>query len=230
MKRHTAGYETHKQGQLSVEWQFGVVRRWLNALVFENSLSEFVGRLIVQAVKDNACHDQQPLELTLEMLNTSVLAKIGIPDSKELNAVGDTHALNNATINAIRHEILFVELPALALDPTATDKYPIYVGTVDWGYLHAGLMMAGRTGKDIGHFTLDELIQLGESLEDMLREGAIDAALMKIFTLPAKLLYLKQCAEQNKVIAVDRLFRSEEESAKALAAFFFRQRAAKRQQ
>ncbi|WP_213990250.1 hypothetical protein [Sodalis sp. dw_96] len=218
--KHSGEYGAQSRETLSDEQQYSVVRSWLSAVVFEKSLGEFIGRVIVQAVRENACSDRQPLKLPNEVLYSYIVSKIGIQKPDGAASGEKVFSFDDSARNYLSHEVLFEELPFLSLSLENIDNHNIYVGTVDWGYLHAGLIIAKRTGKDISQFALNELIQLGSSLEDMLSEEIIDPELVGIFHLPAKLLYIKQQAERENNIEIETIFRSEEGDKNALEAFF----------
>ncbi len=220
LMKHSGEYGSYAGETLSAEQQYAVVRSWLSAQIFDKSIGEFIGRIIVRTVRENACNNRQPLKLPNEVLFSNLVGKIGIPMRGAAEGIENAFPFNDASRNYLSHEVLNAELPCFVLHPDVIDKHNLYAGTVDWGFLHAGLVIARQIEKDISQFSIDDLIQLGSSVEDMLREGAIDAELVGIFSLPAKLLLIKQQAEQGDDVAIEKIFRSEEGNKMALAAFF----------
>jgi hypothetical protein len=213
-------YGAHEYEKLSLEQQYGITRHWLSQLLFKYSLGEFIGRVIAQTVLNNGCSDRQPVKLSNDILFSYILGKIGMSKEGAAERIEEVYSFDKTAQNYLIHEVLFMELPCLALRHEDMDNHNLHAGTVDWGFLHVGLLIARRTEKDISQISIDELIQLGSSLEDMLREGVIDAELVSLFLLPAKLLYIKQQAEQSGELSMEKIFRSVEGNEMALEAFF----------
>ncbi|WP_213990252.1 hypothetical protein [Sodalis sp. dw_96] len=218
--KHTGEYGAHDKEALAEWLQFRIVRNWLSAQVFEISPDEFIGRIISQSITENKCHGGQPLRLPVDTLYNAVLNNIAIHSLQRSPETNDTTFLNEVTRNYIYHEIILDKLPYLEMDHATVNENNIYIGTADWGLLHAGLMIVNNAKKDSRQFSVDELVQIGSSFEGMLREGVADPELIKIFELPAKLFYVKHHAERGTGISFKEIFRTDEGNKLALEAFF----------
>ncbi|XBS70218.1 hypothetical protein ABK905_02750 [Acerihabitans sp. KWT182] len=144
---HTSEYGTHDKETLAEWLQFSIVRNWLSAQVFENSPDEFIGRIISRSITENKCHGGQPLRLPADTLYNAIVNNIAIHSLQRSPETNDTLFLNEVTRNYIYHEIILDKLPYLELDHATVNKNNIYIGTADWGLLHAGLMIVNNARK-----------------------------------------------------------------------------------
>ncbi len=218
--KHTGEYGSHDKEALAEWLQFRIVRNWLSAQIFKNGPEEFIGRIISRSMTENKCHGGQPLRLPVDALYNSIVNNIATDFLQRSPKTNDTLFLNEVTRNYIYHEIILDRLPYLELNHATVNENNIYIGTVDWGLVHAGLMIVNHANKNSHQFSVDELVQIGSSFEGMLREGVADPELIKLFELPAKLFYAKHHAERGTAISFREIFHTDEGNKLALEAFF----------
>ncbi len=213
-------YGSYINETLSIELQFNTVKRWLGGVFFDSSLGEFIGRAIRQAVLDNNCHAGQPLQLPFDVLDNQIKERLGGENITRPAYPGDASPLSGDAREYIMNEVVLADWPASGLPHPATAGHPVYVGTLDGGLLHVGLLMARQAEADVNALSIGELIQLGSSLQDMLHEGAVDPQWIALFELPAKLFAVLSNTERGSGLGITEIFHSEEGTAQALEAFF----------
>ncbi|TKI05120.1 hypothetical protein [Martelella alba] len=215
-------YGAHKRESLTRERQFAVIGHWLEALVFEEGLSACVAGIIRRLTGQNRCRPGRPLQLPLSALKTLLTDWLESGPGSLNGTLAPALNLNNLSARYILHEVIFERLPMLALSEQTLSASSISIGTLDGGYLHAAMLFMRLTGVETGDYSTDELIALGGSLEDILREGAADPALLALFNVPAALFYARQRAEQvwDKTDDDAGGDNTEGDKKNALAAFF----------
>ncbi len=212
-------YGGHDGEILSWDSQFTLVSNWLEGMIFHNSVGEFIGRAIVQAAADNGCHAGRPLQLSIDMINALITDRLDGKASHPPSRDDFPLSLSDAAKHYVLHEVVLPALPILGLPKTASADKPVYIGTLAWGWLHAGLVLHRQQAVSNQTLSLAEFTLLGGSLEDMLREGAVEPRLVMLYELPATLFYIKTLAEQGIAPAVEDCFFSDNVKKKALEAY-----------
>ncbi|MEA9392436.1 hypothetical protein SJI19_18125 [Acerihabitans sp. TG2] len=111
-------------------------------------------------------------------------------------------------------------------DKVAVAEFPIWHNGLSlsfgennqtWGFCHAGLSFAARWGADISLFSQDEAYALGLMVYVQLKERAIPASWVRLFSMPALLFYIME--HPDELPNWDPAMRSTYEKT-ALDAFF----------
>ncbi len=196
LKKTLGEFGGHPAEYLTVEENFNTVNHWFCQLIFGCPVEQFILNVLNSSLKANhgSLTDDRHLKAA------SLLAAINAAIDKPQLGPGSRY-LSAETKTWIINEIIFPIMPTLSLDSTKAS--PFTVGTLNWGYLHAGMRLANSLGLADEEWSIEEMIQLGYSLEDMLAEGALPEWMSTFFDLSALFYHIYSTPPQStEVLAV----------------------------
>ena len=216
----TGNYGAHKDEILSLDLQYHIFNRWLEARLFDGGLGEFIAREIQINHHDHAIADETPESRLSARLYKAIFSRIDARLSDGKQSVTGNRTLSGPAKDYILREIVPTVLPALRFYNETLPDDGIDPGQVEWGFLHAGLRFADSIGLDGEAITKEEAIQLGRSMLDMLKNGGLPPWHVHFFELPARLFHIRSASAAGEALSIDALFGTEKITQEALEAFF----------
>lgn len=213
----TGEYGSYINETLTENSQFRIFSQWVESIVFQPSLSEFIAR----AWESELRHNGSSSTYSASIVYSAVMKRFDATENSfhcnELPV--ERQGLKGAAKDYILRRIVFPIMPTLQLSTNTMSTSLMDVGSIDWVHFNVGLSFTNSLEiKDIS-LSNEDLLQLGRSLEEMLTAEAIDPEAMNYFDFPAKLFYFRQQIEAKKTPAIDEIFNGENATSIALEAF-----------
>ncbi|TKI05121.1 hypothetical protein [Martelella alba] len=222
LARSAGVYGGHLQETLTREAQFALVHSWLDTRVFPGGIGAFASQILLAAKAEYACHPRRPLRLPFSALQTRLNDWLAGGNLTVYSGPGQLEgALSQTAAHYILEEVVKTALPVLSLPERELAESHVFVGGLDAGLLHAGLLFTRQAAPGLAKLTVRELIELGGSIEDILREGLADPALIRLFELPACLYYgLSPKPDKSILAGTEQTETDQDHARRALEAFF----------
>ncbi|WP_213991595.1 hypothetical protein [Sodalis sp. dw_96] len=195
--RFSGLFGSKKNEKLTTAHQQKILTAWISSYMFNMRTERFLVEKFIELSKKKFLEKDVSLRNFIFYLSHIVKEKI----MESPNFIHDTNSIT--TYNFIIHSVLYPIMPTLLyahIDELVV-KYP--TGSLEWGYLHAGLSFAMSI--NLLHFQIPtkELPSLGIMLESMLREGLADLSLVRFFVMPAMLYYVKKRLDKGMDVNID---------------------------
>ncbi len=163
---------------------------WLKSFIFNNNVEKFIINEFMTIVKkipgkavstrDFANHLFEAVEKLLKKTSHDY------PD------------INHANLPKVILDNLLIPLMPTFFQSHVNASAMVYtVGSIEWGFFHAGLGLAMRTGTNLKSLSVNDILSLGIILEAMLKEGFTEPSLIKLFMIPAMLYHVKYCHDHD---------------------------------
>lgn len=219
----TGEYGSHQHEPLTEHSQNLIFNRWLEAMVFETSLGEFIAKTMTNAEYFHSAEkDEKDATRSIAKIYTSILKKLGIigMHSKDDASLGEHVRLNEGAQKYLLENIVKPIMPTLRYYNELTPFAGMEVGSVEWVHLHVGLKFINGLQIDDADFSQDELLQIGNSLEAMLSMAMIEPDIAIYFDMPAKLFYCLRLTQNNMPLDIHNVFNGANATSIALDHFF----------
>lgn len=120
--------------------------------------------------------------------------------TNRLNAYHAGEVLSPGTRKFYQEKILANLLPTFMLQLNRKEQSELAhmdIGKVQWGFIHAGARLLNYFGNDARTLKLEELAEVGVTLDILLRQGAVPQEYLEFFFLPA-LFYHAENSRQSE--------------------------------
>lgn len=151
-----------------------IINDWISRTVFGKSVEEFI--LQTAANYGDGCFLHTIKDNITDIINKKLSSEITNEPRGYLVLDRENYIINNIIKSA---------MPIINKE----EFHNIVIGTPEFGYIHAGSLLAVSQGIDINSFTKEDALELGKMLYIQLTEGAADIELIKFFMLPIMLSY-----------------------------------------
>jgi len=210
-------FGAHKNEILSRDAQYRIFNHWLEYELFQHGLDEFVARQLDETLLASTSNETVSLSAHLYR---SFLTQLDAAKTFSRAKKTVTQTLSQAAKDFIIDELILPRLPALRFQEKDADFGTVVPGSIEWGYLHAGLLFARSLDLDSDMFNESEAIELGRSMEALMRIDAIPPEQVIFFDLPAKLYLVKNSIDAKQKITIKSVFTTRRWDKKALREFF----------
>lgn len=121
-------------------------------------------------------------------LRRDIMQRINLADPRQS---GSTPMLGGATRRALFDGLVTRALPTLTWSPHDSAAQCIEIGSLDWVYWHVGMRLAALSGSDALSLALPQWVELGRSVELLIRTQQVEPALLELFAFPAVLHHVR---------------------------------------
>ncbi|WP_413735673.1 hypothetical protein ACL2XP_23350 [Sodalis sp. RH21] len=211
-------YGSYKEEIISHERQYQTINHWLSSMIFNQGVDELVINVMMQLQNGDAAHNDS--DYSLEVLYARINAELKSWEQSEDISLKINTPLSETAKNYIFDELVFTAMPTLRFHGDRNAAAYLSIGTIDWGYFHAGLLFANSIGISRQQLSIQELAALGHSLDDMLSESVISTEYIAFFELAAKLHYIRFNRETGADAGPYDVLQQEKNRQYALEAFF----------
>ncbi|XBS69622.1 hypothetical protein ABK905_25390 [Acerihabitans sp. KWT182] len=128
--------------------------------------------------------------------------------------------LTQAAQRHIMNHVVFPAMPTLRFHNETLPFAGQNLGSIEWVYLHAGLVYAQTLKMDAHLLSKEELLQLGFSLDQMISGGLVDPHYIFIFDQAAKIYHNLHQRPHRPMQTTHEIFQGVNASANALNAIF----------
>ncbi|XBS70563.1 hypothetical protein ABK905_05070 [Acerihabitans sp. KWT182] len=193
-----SGYFGAKRNEELTEMhQKKVLFAWLRAYVFGDKLEPFIIDAFAGICKNKGSSNS----ISTQDFAGNLINNIRKLLEKPFNASDEI--ANGQPEKFIMDSLLLPMLPVISYDNISGNAITYPVGTVEWGFLHAGAGLAMSMGLDLKPVPINEILSLGIILEALLKEGLADPYLIKFFMIPAMLYHVRNTLSDEKKVDYD---------------------------
>jgi len=177
----SAAYGENKDEYLSIGQKHAIIAQYLNQAILGKSLDSWcLQQAHLMRQEDNALYNHANLQNRLTRI---------------INGHSKEQSLSAQARIFYQDNILKKVLPTIMLTPVKKDKEELETLNVNdprWAFIYAGAMLLSSSGAEFMTLPLQELEELGTTLDLLLRKGAVPQEYIEFFKMPALFHYAYQ--------------------------------------
>jgi hypothetical protein len=200
MLRHSGLMGAKKNEEMSEFNQQKTVTAWMHSLLFEKGIEAFIVNEFIKVYRNESLGNvTSPQNFAIHLLQK---VRQGFTNDTGMSG---SDGLQRGALEFIADNIFLPIMPTFFFDAILDPSVHYSIGSVEWGYLHAGLCFAMGAEINLQSISASELLSLGIVLDSMLKEGLSDPSLFKLFMLPAMLYHVKHSIDTDDVIDINNI-------------------------
>lgn len=204
---YAARYILRYSGLFGAKWPEKLTERhkkkiltaWVSSYVFENTWERFLVNEFINISKYTVFEKKVTSRNFESFLTHCIRKKLMYSTDFEYLYYYET------SINFIKDNFLLPIMPTFFYNDINDIMMAYPIGSIEWGYLHAGLSFAMSAELDLTLSSEKDVISLGIILESMLREGLTSLSLAKLFMMPAMFYHIKESLDKDRDVQLNEI-------------------------
>ncbi|WP_213993336.1 hypothetical protein [Sodalis sp. dw_96] len=213
--RHSGLFGAKKNEKISEFIQQKTVMAWMHSLLFADGVEVFTVNEFIRVYQNESLGKVVSTHHFAAHLSETVRHGLTVDcDTRE------RAGLNKSSLAFIDDNIFIPIMPTFYFNTVQDASMTYSIGSLEWGYLHAGMGFAMSAEMNLQSISANELVSLGIFLDSMLREGLSDPSLIKLFILPAIFYQVKYSLDNGIKINIDDVMDAKEIKQEVLERYF----------
>ncbi|WP_413734891.1 hypothetical protein ACL2XP_20120 [Sodalis sp. RH21] len=203
-----SGYFGAKTGEdMTADRQRKTVNRWIGAELSQHGICGVLAEAFIAYSRNITA---KPIEISRAAghFRLMLLARITDHGLESGQPPAGNAGLSPDAINYINANLILPVMPLFTFE----ERHPLLqeyaIGTLEWGYLHAGAAFSLAAGLETNEPSAAYLLQMGIFFESLLRENILDSEWNQVFMIPAIFHHIRTRFAGGQAVEVDDIIHS----------------------